>query len=90
MFDLSFVARSLVGEYDEFDLVAAFVVVLRMQQLKMLVPTYWLVFTNEQVPKIPHALLWIPKNKGKSLHDRMDVPTRIIDFLLVEESSCQS
>jgi hypothetical protein len=33
---LSFVARSLVGEDDEFVAATAFVVVLQMQQLRML------------------------------------------------------
>jgi hypothetical protein len=32
----------------------------------------------------------IQKNKGKSFHDKMDVPAAIIDFLLAKESTCQS
>jgi hypothetical protein len=40
--------------------------------------------------KIPHALVGILKNKGKSLHDKMDAPTRVIDFLPDKESTCQS
>jgi hypothetical protein len=40
--------------------------------------------------KIPRALVGILKNKGKSLHDRMDVPAKVIDFLPIEESACQS
>jgi hypothetical protein len=38
---LSFVVGSLVGEDDELDVVAAFVVVIQMEQLRMLlVPAY--------------------------------------------------
>jgi len=40
--------------------------------------------------KIPHALVWILKSKGKSLHDRMDAPIGVIDFLLVEKLDCQN
>ncbi len=40
--------------------------------------------------KIHHALVGILKNKGKSLHARMDVLVRVIDFLHIEESTCQS
>ncbi len=48
MFDLSFVAGSFVGEDDELDAVVTFVVVLRMQQLRMLlVPAYWLTFNDD-------------------------------------------
>jgi hypothetical protein len=53
--------KSLVSEYDEFDVVVAFMVVLGMQQLKMLlVLTYWLVFTNAQVPNfvLPYSHTW--------------------------------
>jgi hypothetical protein len=32
----------------------------------------------------------ILKSKGKSLHDKMDVPARVIDFLPPKESTCQS
>ncbi len=48
LFDLRFVVGSLVGEDDELDDVTTFVVVLRMQQLRMLlVPTYWLAFIDD-------------------------------------------
>jgi hypothetical protein len=40
--------------------------------------------------KIPHALVGILKNKGKSLHDRMDVHVGVIDFLPAKELACQS
>jgi uncharacterized membrane protein len=51
--DLSFVARSFVGEDDELDVAVTFVVVLRMQQLRMLlVLAYWLAFTDDQVPNL--------------------------------------
>jgi hypothetical protein len=98
---LSFVAGSLVGEDDELDVIATFWVILRMQQLKMLlVPTYWLAFIDGRsilAPtiqvhlrqhKILHALVGILKNKGKSLHDKMDVLIGVIDFLPVKEWAC--
>jgi hypothetical protein len=39
-----------------------------------------------------HALVGIQKSKSKSkrFHDRMDVHVGVIDFLLIEESICQS
>jgi hypothetical protein len=51
---LSFVVGSLVGEDDELDVATtAFVVVLRMEQLRMLlVPAYWLAFIDDQVPNL--------------------------------------
>jgi hypothetical protein len=51
---LSFVIGSLVGEDDElYVAVAAFVVIIRMEQLRMLlVPAYWLAFTDEQLPNL--------------------------------------
>jgi hypothetical protein len=50
---LSFVVRSFAGEVDELDAAATFVVVLQMQQSRMLlVPAYWLTFTDDQVPNL--------------------------------------
>jgi len=52
---LSFVVGSFAGEEDdELDAATTLVVVLQMQQSRMLVPAYWLAFTDDQVP---HAKL---------------------------------
>jgi hypothetical protein len=60
--NLSFVVGSLVGEDDELDVVVAtFVVILRMEQLRMLlVSIYWLAFTDDWVPNlaIPYSHPW--------------------------------
>jgi hypothetical protein len=32
----------------------------------------------------------ILKSEGKSFHDKMDVPARVIDSLLAKELACQS
>jgi hypothetical protein len=49
---LSFVVGSFVGEDDELDAAATLMVVLQMQQSRMLlVPAYWLAFTDVQVPQ---------------------------------------
>ncbi len=40
--------------------------------------------------KIPHPLVGILKSEGKSFHDRMDVPAKVIDSLLAKELACQS
>jgi hypothetical protein len=48
---LSFVVGSFAGEDDELDAAATLMVVLQMQQSRMLlVPAYWLAFTDVQVP----------------------------------------
>jgi hypothetical protein len=40
--------------------------------------------------EIPPTLVGILKSKGKSFHDRMDALVGVIDFLCVEELTCQS
>ncbi len=40
--------------------------------------------------EIPPTLVGILKSKGKSFHDRMDALAGVIDFLRVEELTCQS
>jgi hypothetical protein len=49
---LSFVVGSFAGEDDELDAAATLVVLLQIQQSRMLlVPAYWLAFTDDQVPQ---------------------------------------
>jgi hypothetical protein len=61
MSDLSFVVRFVVGEDDDLDAATTFVVVLSMQQFRMLlVLAYWLAFTNDRVANlvIPYSHPW--------------------------------
>jgi hypothetical protein len=49
---LSFVVGSFAGEDDELDAATTLMVVLQMQQSRMLlVPPHWLAFIDDQVPQ---------------------------------------